>query len=225
MPGEMLAWSVLAPPKAVRESLRILATHRAVFGSKRSRGWGISMTEADITRVVGLFEQLGARWVLVGAHAVGLLTEPRATADFDFIVEGRRTRAVIRALADAFGELDEQDIGAAIRLRAIDVDIIRSDNHALFREALDRAKSIGEWKIPPAEVVIVLKFMSAVSPWRNLDKRAQDMVDLRTVYHAVGADDLDRDYMIKLSASVYPGADREFAALLARIDQGEPIEL
>lgn len=182
------------------------------------------MTEADIVRVIEVFDQEGARWVLVGAYAVGLLTEPRATVDFDFIVEASKLKSVIRSLEGCFGDLDEQEIGAAIRLCAIDVDLIRSNNHPLFREALDKAQTAGDWKIPPAEVIIALKFLSAVSPWRNRDKRAQDIVDLRTVYNATTAD-LDRDYMIELSKMVYPGADREFTDLLERIERGDPIAL
>jgi hypothetical protein len=63
-------------PEAVSESLRILTTHRALFDCQRSRGWGVSMTEADVIRVIKVFESEGARWALVGAYAVGLLTEP-----------------------------------------------------------------------------------------------------------------------------------------------------
>jgi len=165
------------------------------------------MTEADIARVIRVFETCQAKWALVGAYAVGLLTEPRATVDFDFIVEARKLKSVVSALG------------------AIDVDLIRSNNHALFREALDRAQLVGEWRIPPPEVIIALKFLSAVSPWRNRDKRSQDIVDLRTVYHSVGPETLDADTMSELAALVYPGAEREFEKLLARIDRGDPVEI
>jgi hypothetical protein len=216
---------MVATPEAVRASLRILSTHRALFQSGRSCGWGISMNEDDIARVIRVFNSQGAAWALVGAHAVGLLTEPRATADFDFIVDDRKIKGITRALAAEFGELGEQDLGAAIRLSAIDVDLIRSTNHPLFREALEQVRLVGDWKVPRAEVIMALKFLSAVSPWRNQDRRAQDLVDLRRIYHAVGPEELDRDYMVKLSGLAYPGAEREFEGLLRRIDRGEPIGL
>lgn len=183
------------------------------------------MDETDIVRVIRAFEASNAKWALVGAHAVGLLTEPRATVDFDFIVEGRRLSAVLARLKGEFGDLDALDIGAAVRLRAIDVDLIRSDNHALFREALERTSIVGDWRIPPPEAIIALKFLSAVSPWRNRDKRAQDIVDLRTVYHAVGSEALDRAVMVELAGLVYPGAERELEDILERIDRGEPIPI
>lgn len=124
------------------------------------------MSEADISRVVEVFEACGARWALVGAHAIGRLTEPRATADFDFIVEGDKLPAVVHGLTKEFGALDAIDIGAAIQLKAIDIDLIRlirSTNHPLFEAALAQSRTIGDWKVPRTEVLIVLKFLAAVS--------------------------------------------------------------
>lgn len=216
---------VSAMPEGVGASLRILARHRALFDRDRRSGWGVSMDETDILRVVRVFEDCTARWALVGAHAVGLLTEPRATVDFDFIVEGRKTRAVLRGLEKEFGTLDPVDIGAAVRLRAIDIDLIRSDNHALFREALERAQAVGSFRVPPPEAIMALKFLSAVNPWRNRDKRAQDVVDLSAIYRAVGAESLDRDVLNALASLVYPGAEKELEAMLDRVDRGEPIPI
>jgi hypothetical protein len=209
-----------ATPPAIRKSLEILATHRALFGGKRR-----TMAEADIARVVQIFQHVNVRWALVGAHAVGLLTEPRATADFDFIIDDRKLKAVLAALERAFGELDLDDIGAAVRLRAIDVDLIRSTNHPLFKEAQDRTRKVNDWMTPEPEVLLVLKFLAAVNPWRASDRRAQDVVDLRSIYRAVGRDDLDVPLMRKLAGLVYPGAEREYDALLERIDRGEPIQI
>jgi hypothetical protein len=180
------------------------------------------MSEADVVRVVEVFEATRVKWALVGAHAIGLLTEPRATVDFDFIIEGARLGSVVRALAGVFGELDENDIGAAVQLRAIDVDLIRSTNHPLFRVALEELRTIGEWRVPRAEVLVVLKFLAAVNPWRDLRKRRQDVLDIGFVCERTG-DELDRDLMIKLSAQVYPGAEREFRELLDKLERGEPV--
>ncbi len=182
------------------------------------------MSEVDIVRVVEIFEVNRAKWALVGAHAIGMLTEPRATADFDFIIEGSKLVAVLADLTSAFGNLEANDIGAALQLKAIDIDLIRSTNHVLFREALEQLQTIGEWKLPRTEVLLVLKFLAAVSPWRNVDKRALDIVDLRTVYRSVGPS-LDRPEMIRLAKTIYPDADREFCELLDKIDRGEPIAI
>jgi hypothetical protein len=183
------------------------------------------MAETDVARVVEVFERVGAGWALVGAHAVGLLTEPRATEDFDFIVEESKLRLVVEGLRDVFGELDEEDVGAAIRLRALNVDLIRSTNHPLFGEAIAQTHKVGDWNIPSAEIVVVLKYLSAVSPWRHIDRRAQDIVDLRRVYRQVGRDNLDVARMIALAALAYPGAENEFQRILDLIDRGKPIEV
>ncbi len=182
------------------------------------------MTEADILRVIEVFEACEVRWALVGAHAVGLVTEPRATADFDFIVDGAKLPRVLAALTSTFGALDAHEIGAAVQLRALDVDLIRSTNHALFQRALTELRPIGEWHVPRTEVLIALKFLAAVSPWRDRNKRRLDIADLGAMLEAAGAD-LDRDLMIELSGLVYPGAEREFVDLLGKLERGEPIAI
>lgn len=183
------------------------------------------MSAHDITRVVRVFEETKTRWVLVGAHAVGLVTTPRATADFDFVVEGVRVPAVLDGLREAFGELDVIEIGAAIRLRAIDIDLIRSNNHLLFAKAIDHARKAGNWNVPRPEVIIALRFMSALSPWRASDKRAMDIIDLHAMYRATGADQLSIPLMMELAGLAYPNAGRELRALLEKIDRGEPIAI
>jgi hypothetical protein len=182
------------------------------------------MTEAEIVRVIEVFRARRVRWALVGAHAIGLVTEPRATADFDFIVDGAKLEAVVGDLTEAFGELDARDIGAAIQLKAIDVDLIRSTNHPLFEAALKRQRTIGEWRVPRTEVLIALKFLAAVSPVRNRDRRRQDATDIAFVYHAT-RDQLDRALMVELSKLVYPGAEAEFRELLGKLDRDEPISI
>lgn len=182
------------------------------------------MTEPDIARVVQVFEEAGARWTLVGAHAVGLVTEPRATSDFDFIIEDRKLRHVMAGLSAAFGELDAEDIGVAVRVRALDLDLIRAI-HPLFKEALARSHKVGDWNVPATEVLIVLKYLAAVSPWRGPEKRTYDVGDLRSMYRAVGREGLDVGLMMQLAALVYPRAEQDFAGVLDRMDRGDPIEI
>lgn len=129
------------------------------------------MTEADICRVIEAFESCHVRWALVGTYAIGLVTEPRATPDFDFIVETAGLASLLRWLAKELGELGETDMGAEIQLRAIDVDLIGASKHPLFHAALEQVRTVGEWKVPPTEVLIVLKFLTARSPRRERHRR------------------------------------------------------
>lgn len=182
------------------------------------------MTEPDIARVVEILETDHVSWALIGAHAVSLVTEPRATPDFDFIVEDTKIDCVVRELAAEFGELDKNDVGAAIQLRAIDVDLVRPAIHPLLRIALESTRTIGDWRVPRTEILVVLKFLAAVGSWRARSKRMQDMGDICSVCRgAVG--ELDRALMLELSELVYPGAEREFSELLGRIDRDEPISI
>jgi hypothetical protein len=73
-------------------------------------------------------------------------------------------------------------------------------------------------------LLVVLKFLAAVSPTRDRRKRRQDVTDLSYVYEVAG-DSLDRALMIELSRLVYPGAEREFGELLDKIDRDEPIAI
>jgi hypothetical protein len=203
--------------------MQILATHRALFGTRgKARS---TMSQVDISKVVDAFESNRADWVVVGAHAVGLLTEPRATADFDFIVESSKLKAILRDLTGTFGELDARDIGAAIQLASIDVDLIRSTNHPLFREALRRVRIVGEWKVPRTEVLVALKFLAAISPWRDPAKKTRDVSDIAALYLTVEGDQLDREESIRLGGFAYPGAERELRNLLDKIDRGEPLAI
>ena len=182
------------------------------------------MSEADVARVIRVFKAKRARWALVGAHAIGLLTEPRATADFDFIVDATKLDDIIRALTKVFGPLKERDIGAAVQLKALDVDLIRSTDHPLFEVALERRRTIRDWRVPRTEVLIVLKFMAAVSLRRNRDKRMHDVGDIMRIYRRLSSK-LDLAMMIELSRLVYPGAEVEFRALIGKIDRNEPIAI
>lgn len=112
----------------------------------------------------------------------------------------------------------------AIQLKAIDVDLIRSANHPLFAEALTLTRDVGEWKVPRTEVLIALKFLASVSPWRDRTKRRQDIVDLSLVFLAE-LETLDRNEIARLGALVYPGAEQELARLLDLIERGEPLTI
>jgi hypothetical protein len=181
---------------------------------------------ADVyPRAVAVLDRIGATWTLVGAHAVNLYVRPRATVDVDFVIDGRMLKKVLVALEQEFGPLETTDIGAALRITNLSIDLIRSDNHPLFRAALDRGEVRGGGpRIPPPELLVTLKFLSAVSPWRKPGERKQDAADLINVYQAAGAE-FDRDAAARYSRSVYPGAERELAAMLDRIDRGEDVPL
>lgn len=182
------------------------------------------MEETALT-VVRCFEEVGVEWCLVGAHAYGVYVEPRATTDFDFVVDDRRLQRLLTTLERELGDLGQMDIGAAVRLTACSVDLIRASQDELFRDALTYRRTVAGWQVPRIEVLIVLKFLSSTSRWRGTDRRRQDMLDLVRLYRSVDADSIDRELLLGLAAKVYPGAEVEFERLLEKVDGGEPITI
>ncbi len=79
-------------------------------------------------------------------------------------------------------------------------------------------------EVPRTEVLVVMKFLSAISPHRARSRRRQDVTDLSHVYETARGE-LDRALMLELYRLVYPGAEREFADLLGKIDRDEPIAI
>jgi hypothetical protein len=191
------------------------------FQSSLSGRTGPDM-EATYRRVIDVLERVGAKWTLVGAHAVNTYVGPRATADIDLVIEAKLLKRVLRALESEFGRLETTDVGASLRVISLSLDLIRSDNHPLFRAALDRAENRGGVRVPPPELLVALKFLAAVSPWRRLADKKQDAADLINVYQAVG-EDFDRAVAIEYGRTAYPGAERELADMLDKIDAGEDV--
>jgi hypothetical protein len=97
-------------------------------------------------------------------------------------------------------------------------------HHPLFQVALEQRRTIGDWKVPRTEVLVVLKFLAAVSPWRDRTKRMYDVAHMGFVYETVSVE-LDRTLMLELSGLVYPGAEHQFGELLEKLDRGDPISI
>jgi hypothetical protein len=180
--------------------------------------------EETYRRVIDVLARVGAKWTVVGAHAVNLYVEPRATVDIDLVVDARRMKPILQGLEDEFGALQTIDIGAAVRLPSLSVDLIRGDNHPLFRAALDDAQELQGVRVPAVELLLVLKFLAATSPWRDVADRKQDTADLIRLYRAAGAD-LDRAAALRYASLVYPRAEIELEAILDRIDRGEDVSV
>jgi DNA-binding NarL/FixJ family response regulator len=199
----------------------------------RDPGQGLQRTrtqaghqEETLGHVIRTLDDLGVKWSLVGAHAVSAYTRPRPTEDIDLVVDARRLQQVLAALEEAFGALNTVDVGAAVRVTELSVNLIRSDNHPLFREALAQGEVRQGVRVPPAELLVALKFLAAVSPWRRPAERKQDAADLIGIYHAAGSE-LDIDCVLGHASRVYPGAEKKLAEVFARIerDRGEDVFL
>jgi hypothetical protein len=207
--------------------MQILATHRALFGRGHGAGVGArTLSEVDIIRVVDVLQdnQASGGWALIGAHPLSLVTEPRATNDFDFVIEDDRLSGVLHDLAAAFGDLDPVVSDVGLRMRALEIDLIRASNHALLQVALERQNVIDGWRVPRTEVLIALRFLSSRSVWRPRYKRMQDMADIAAIWESRGPD-LDRAMLLELGGLVYAGAGRELDQVLDQLARGEPVSI
>jgi hypothetical protein len=180
--------------------------------------------EETYRRLIDVLTRLGAQWTVVGAHAVNLYVEPRATVDIDLVVDARKMKPILQALEEEFGTVHTTDIGAAVRVTNLSIDLIRGDNHPLFRAALDEAEEREGVPVPPVELLLVLKFLAATNPWRDVADRKQDVADLIRIYRSIGAD-LDRPAALRYASRVYPRAEVEFEGILDRIDRGEDVNV
>ncbi|NJO24008.1 MAG: hypothetical protein HC868_15145 [Sphingomonadales bacterium] len=63
----------------------------------------VAKDDAIASPVIDVLSRVGAQWSLVGAHAVNVYVEPRATVDIDFVVEARKMKPILRALEEEFG--------------------------------------------------------------------------------------------------------------------------
>jgi len=180
--------------------------------------------EENVQRIVRVLRSTGVAWAVIGAHAVDLYTRPRATEDLDIVVDARRLKTVLAALHAEYGDIEVTDIGPALRLPAISLDIIRSDMQPVFHKAVHLAVDHGGLPVAPAELLVVLKYLAAISPWRSPEDRQQDASDLIRLVRTLG-EALDRETVLQHAQGVFPGAQAELAALLQRIDRGETIVL
>lgn len=180
--------------------------------------------EETYRRVIHVLSRVGARWSVIGAHAVNLYVEPRATVDIDFVVDSRKMKPILAALEEEFGAIETTDVGAALRVTNLSLDLIRGDNHPLFHAALDDAEERHGVRVPPVELLLVLKFLAATSPWRDVADRKQDVADLIRLYRAAGAD-FDQGAAMRYASQVYPRAELELTRILDRIDRGEDVSI
>lgn len=183
-------------------------------------------------KVIDLFRRLdseGIEWVMVGAEAVNLyLARPRATVDVDIVVRQKHLRKVKKLLKDLCKDLKETEVHFKALLsedpNRLELDVIKSQSHALFEVALDDLERINDVAVPRIEALLALKYLSAVSPWRSREDRGQDIVDfIRAFKH--NRPRIDRSRLIDLASRAHRNAPKEFPEFLHSVENDQPITL
>src|SRR4029077_13239672 len=107
------------------------------------------------------------------------------TQDVDVIVASRHEKKAVKALLEAFPQLQADDMPVVIRLRdretkRVAIDVMKT-NQQLFRQALKHTRTIHveghTYKIPSLEMALAMKFAPMVSIYRADIEKYQDAHD------------------------------------------------
>lgn len=157
------------------------------------------MTSAEfVALLIGVFEELGIPYMVVGSFSSNVYGQPRSTKDADFVVQlsDHSISAIAAKLGHEF-ELDQQmsfeTVTATTRYRIlhrstaflIELFLLSEDAHDQARFARKVIRRIGNKDsfVPTAEDVVITKLR-----WSKQGKRQKDVLDVANVLalqHAV----------------------------------------
>ena len=174
-------------------------------------------------------EEEGVDWVLVGAEAVNLYRKsPRATVDVDIVVRSKHIPRAQKILKETCLEIEDTEVHLKGTLSPpplqLTVDVIKSQSHPLFDEALDRQVLVEGVRVPRLEALLALKFLSAASPWRSKEDKHQDVADFIKAFKD-NRPSIDRPLLLSLGSRAHASAGEEFAGFLDAVENDKPITI
>jgi hypothetical protein len=180
--------------------------------------------------VIAALHRAGVNCVLMGTHGLGgWRSEPRATQDVDVLVTKRDIRKALRALRQAYPDLEVNDTPVVTRFtdpatRKVVIDVMKPTlpvYQIVFRYTIP----VGDThRIPDLEMALASKFAAMVSPNRDPDKKLIDAGDFVNVVRH-NRSDIDLAKLLRLGDKVYPGGGEEIRRIVEDIDAGRPIQL
>jgi hypothetical protein len=201
--------------EAVRESAFLSAQWHRMWGRRKS-------IQVDLRRLIQTLNAKKIPFVLIGAQALGGWTgRPRATKDVDILVKpGRNLTRAVKAVRELYPQLEVREFAGVWAFfvpgekeSVIDVtyphraDLAETLAHPVWVE--DRGL---RYRIPALETALANKYGAMLTPTRNLEKRAQDVVDFRLmVRHSrdEGQQPIDMQKLAALGEKVWPGGGGE----------------
>jgi hypothetical protein len=174
-------------------------------------------------------EQEGIDWALVGAEAINLHHgNPRATVDVDIVVRSKHIPKIRKVLRETCARVEDSEVHLKGTLSPppveLTIDVIKSQSHPLFEEALDHKIEIQGLLTPRLEALLALKFLSVVSPWRAREDKLQDVADFIKAYKG-NVKTIDRGLLIALASRAHEKAGPEFATFLDAVENDRPITI
>jgi hypothetical protein len=182
--------------------------------------------------VIRVLNAVGVNFMLVGAHGIGgWMNKPRATQDVDIVVATRHHKKAIKALLEAFKQLEAEDHEVVTRLRdretrEVAIDVMKQ-NQQLYRVALKHTQTVtssGEtYKIPSLEMALAMKFAPMISLHRADIDKYQVAHDFGRMI--ISNPDIHLENLRELGDLVYPGGGTEILEKVRQVRAGEKLTL
>jgi hypothetical protein len=183
--------------------------------------------------VVKVLQTAKIPFVLAGAHGVfGWMgvNQARPTKDVDVIVAARHHRKAVKALLDAFPDLEPIELEVVTRLKKrgsddILIDVMKPTE--LYRAAFKYTHTVSrgklKFRVPSLEMALAMKFGPMVSLNRDEAKKHLDIHDFITMVRANSR--IDEVALVKLGNMVYPHGGSELLELVRKVRAGENLIL
>lgn len=185
----------------------------------------------DLRTVLGILQNVGANYVLIGALAVGHHGRERATLDVDMLVPGRflgwiaeDARALDYVVTTPPGMVRIYPPGSDPKKDESIADFLSAHVdpvlQAAFLEESESVVILGQpVRVVSRGTLVALKFHSAHSRTREIEDKHQDLADIgRVIRKRFNAE--DEETARRIAALSYPGADRDFDRLINDLRHG-----
>lgn len=183
----------------------------------------------DADEIIDVLNKVGVRPVLMGTHALNTWrSEPRATQDVDILVRKKDIRKAVRALREAYPDLQPDDLTVVTRFidpasKKSVIDVMKPTQE-VFRVVFRNTVPVGDTHdLPKLEMALVSKFAAMVSPNRIRSKKLVDVGDFSDVVEN-NRDALNLQRLRELGDKVYLGGGAEIIQLVEDILAGRPIQ-
>lgn len=139
-----------------------------------------------IEELLGLFDENGIRYCVIGGQAVNHYAEPLVSLDLDLVVATGQLDAVEAVLAERFDVRRFPHILDMIPVRSnLRIQIQTDPRYADFVDRAERGDVLGtEMPVAAARDVLRGKIWAAQDPSRRPGKRRKDLLDIERLVEA-----------------------------------------
>ncbi len=162
-------------------------------------------------------------WVLMGLYGyVGYLTQPRATQDVDILIGTEEKELAIGAIVASWPMLEMRDQSPVVvrfadlgeahgaQQSQIVIDIMMPTDPcqlSILRDHVVIDTKTGH-RTPTREAALASKYSAIVSPFRDWNRKQQDVVDFRSIT-LPDHESINRDAAFELAELLFEGAGQE----------------